>query len=260
MKDNENNTFTSNEIIKINSINFNNEIKQTVSARDLWERLEVKERFNDWIKRQLEDFIENIDYLTFAKKSAGINADYKGFTENSVKPQGGRPAIEYFLTVETAKHLCMLSKTEIGKRIRDYFVECERVAKEQPKANSVLDLFALSVKALRELEAKNKFLEEEQHNQHLDMLKIKNCVNRLLETNDKYMTVIAYANLNKVDAKDYKAMIMGKKAAKLCRERNLLMGSVIDQRYGNIKTYPIEILREIFCKEGLMESNSQTYY
>ena len=54
-------------------------LTQAVNARELHTFLEVQTRFNDWIAARITDyaFVENQDYVRF--------------TENSVKPQGGRP-------------------------------------------------------------------------------------------------------------------------------------------------------------------------
>jgi len=69
------------------------EKQKTVNARDLWEFLEAKTRFNDWI-------IARIDEYEFQE-----DRDYTCFTENSVKPQGGRPSKEYHISIHMANEL-----------------------------------------------------------------------------------------------------------------------------------------------------------
>lgn len=96
------------ELIKVNY----DSDRPTVLGRDLHEFLEVKERYNDWFKRMCE--------YGFAE-----NADFIGFTENTVKPQGGRPGQDHQLTIEMAKELCMLQRTEKGKQARQYFIQLE---------------------------------------------------------------------------------------------------------------------------------------
>lgn len=63
------------------------------------------------------------------------------------------------------------------------------------------------------------------------------------------LTVIAYANMKGIRADDYNSSVVGRKATKLCKERNVLIGKVVDSRYGLINTYPEEILDEIFLSE-----------
>ena len=91
----------------------------TVNARELHEFLGNKTRFNDWIKNRIHEyeFKENIDFV--------------GFTENLVKPQnqenkGGRPTKEYFITLDMAKELAMVERTEKGREARRYFIDCEQ--------------------------------------------------------------------------------------------------------------------------------------
>ena len=59
-------------------------------------------------------FEENIDYIVSAKNDINPN------------PLGGRPSKEYFLTIEMAKEISMLQRSEKGKEARKYFIECER--------------------------------------------------------------------------------------------------------------------------------------
>ena len=47
-----------------------------------------------------------------------------------MNPTNGVPLIEYALTVDIAKELSMLSKTEKGKEARKYFIKCEKKLKE----------------------------------------------------------------------------------------------------------------------------------
>ena len=97
--------------------------KKAVSARELHAFLECETRFNDWIKYRIQqyDFIENVDYVTI-----------EGFTEISVKPQGGRPSVEYALTVNMAKELSMVEGNAKGKQARRYFIACENEAQKIP--------------------------------------------------------------------------------------------------------------------------------
>jgi phage anti-repressor protein len=69
---------------------------QVVNARELHKFLEVETRFNGWISARINeyDFIENQDFISF--------------TENSAKPQGGRPVKEYHLSLDMAKELSMV--------------------------------------------------------------------------------------------------------------------------------------------------------
>jgi anti-repressor protein len=102
-----------------------------VNARDLWQFLESKQEFANWIRARIEqcDLVEGQDYLF----------------ENSVKEvpsQGGLQRVhikERFLSVESAKHLCMIERNDKGKQIRKWFIERE-IELRSLKAPGVISL------------------------------------------------------------------------------------------------------------------------
>ena len=87
--------------------------QQLLSARDLHKGLGLKRQFTDWVKQNFKDFEENTDFV---------------FTPQSVNmPNGGTKQIkDYFLTIDMAKQLCLMSRTEKGKEYRKYLIEVER--------------------------------------------------------------------------------------------------------------------------------------
>lgn len=102
-----------NDLIKINTEGG----KNTVNARDLHAFLESGQQFADWIKNRIDqyDFAQDIDFTIF---------------HNSMKNPGGRPVIEYHISIGMAKELSMVERNEKGKQARQYFIECERRAKD----------------------------------------------------------------------------------------------------------------------------------
>lgn len=100
------------QLINVTSAVINGYEQPAVNARELWEKLESKQQFADWIKKRLADFEEGIDFTVHKI----MNGENKGrFASN-----------EYILTLDTAKHLAMLERNENGKKIRQYFIEIER--------------------------------------------------------------------------------------------------------------------------------------
>ena len=95
----------------------NDRQEQLVDARELHIALNNKRQFTDWMKQRIEQygFIENVDFTTFS--------------QNCEKPQGGRPTIEYALTLDTAKEIAMVENSEQGRKIRRYFIEVEKKAR-----------------------------------------------------------------------------------------------------------------------------------
>lgn len=112
-----------NELIKIEDKEIDNRAVQTVSARELHKFLESKRQFSDWIKAKLERLrlVENKDFIIISQNCETI--DKNGNKKVSV-------ANEYFINLDTAKHIAMMENTDRGFEVRDYFIECEKQLKE----------------------------------------------------------------------------------------------------------------------------------
>ena len=102
-----------NELIKINSNN-------TVSGRELHKFLEIGTRFDKWFIRMCEyGFNENDDFIRVAQKCPTLG--------------GTQTIIDYAITLDMAKEISMLQRTEKGKQARQYFINCEKKLKEVVK-------------------------------------------------------------------------------------------------------------------------------
>lgn len=98
--------------------------KQLVSARDLHKGLGVTTRFSLWAKRNFKNFKEGKDF-------EGVVTDTP---YNSKYPNGKHQKLkDYMLTIEMAKHVAMMSGTNKGYEVRNYFIEVEK-AWNDPKA------------------------------------------------------------------------------------------------------------------------------
>lgn len=120
---------------------------QAVTGRDLHGFLEVRDNYTDWMKRMIAyGFTSEID-----------------FSEISDKPSGaGRPRVDHIITLDMAKEISMIQRTDKGKQARQYFIECERQAKNPTAELSRLDLLQMAVDSEKQriaLESRNKELE-----------------------------------------------------------------------------------------------------
>nr|DAZ48787.1 MAG TPA: KilAC domain protein [Caudoviricetes sp.] len=100
------------EIIKIN---YESE-QPTVSARELHEGLEIKTAFKDWFPRMTAyGFEENQDFILVAQKRATNNPKNPITTCN-----------DYQISIDMAKQICMIQRTDKGKQYRHYFIDLEK--------------------------------------------------------------------------------------------------------------------------------------
>lgn len=94
-----------NEII---TVNFDT---QTVSARDLHKIVGSTERFANWFERQLQfGFVENEDFTGCKKFNTLANQELQ----------------DYEMTVDMAKHICMVQRNEKAKEVRQYLIDLEK--------------------------------------------------------------------------------------------------------------------------------------
>lgn len=110
-----------NELITITKTTINEEEVNAVNARELWQKLESKQRFADWIKDRLEGFTEGQDFTV----------------HKIMKGKDGRfQPIDYIISLDVAKHIAMLERNEQGRLVRQYFIEVEKNARKFSEAVS----------------------------------------------------------------------------------------------------------------------------
>jgi anti-repressor protein len=152
-----------------------------VDARGIWQFLESKEQFSDWIKRQIDyGFVEGEDFHIYMK-TIGIRKN--GQTD-------------YDLTPEMAEHLCLMSKTEKGMAARKYYIECRKlVSAQQPKQLTTLEVLELATAEIQKLREEKLLLEAENEKQSEQ-------IGRLMFVNKTYSTTEIAKELNLPSAQE----------------------------------------------------------
>lgn len=103
-----------NDIIKVN---YDCPDRPTVSGRELHEALGIKTAYKDWFPRMCEyGFTEGKDFnlLKFER------------VQNEGEREVTREITDHTISLDMAKELCMIQRSEIGKRFREYFIEIEK--------------------------------------------------------------------------------------------------------------------------------------
>lgn len=133
-----------NELIKINT---NENGQKLVSAKELYLGLGMDtKKWSRWRETNIVNndyFIENVDWTTFPLM---VN---------------GNETVDFAISLEFAKHLAMMSRTEKSHEYRNYFIECEKQLVEiQDKAQLLLAIYnggqdgIVASKKLTEIEVK----------------------------------------------------------------------------------------------------------
>ncbi|HHB2093621.1 TPA: antA/AntB antirepressor family protein [Bacillus cereus] len=115
-----------------------------VNARELHEQMLVGKVFAAWIQDRIEKygFIEREDFFPVSEKT------------------NGRPKVEYWLTLDTAKEVAMVQNNEAGRAIRKYFIEVEKRFRQQ-QAKSPAELIYMLAQQNMESERRMSQLQQQ---------------------------------------------------------------------------------------------------
>ena len=81
--------------------------RPVVSARELHEALGIHTIFRQWFPRMCEyGFMEGLDYTKIHQKKEGSRT--------------GQIEVDYEISMDMAKHICMMQRTREGMEYRDY--------------------------------------------------------------------------------------------------------------------------------------------
>lgn len=171
------------ELIKITE----NDGVQTVSGRELHRTLGIETDYPHWFPRMCEyGFVEGEDFLTKMSESTG-----------------GRPATDHIIKLDMAKEICMIQRTEIGRKIRQYFIQAEK------KLRNLQGIDSYTIED--PIERANRWIEEQRaHQEEIKALESKVTIKdqQIAELQPKasyYDVVLSSPNLLPISviAKDY---------------------------------------------------------
>lgn len=131
-----------NKLIKIDT---NEKGQQLVSAKELYLGLGLnKAAWSRWYKANIihNDFFRpGIDYI-------GVQHDVEG-----------NETMDFAISLEFAKHIAMMARTEKSHQYRNYFIECENSLKGQVKELSAKEMLKLQFAYTEELDSRVANLE-----------------------------------------------------------------------------------------------------
>lgn len=84
--------------------------KPALILRDLWRDLELSEQYSKWFQRQLTEFAQDVDFVR---------------VEVYLNPTNNLPIDDIAVTLETAKHIALMSRTAKGRAYRQRLIEFE---------------------------------------------------------------------------------------------------------------------------------------
>lgn len=214
------------ELIKIT---INKEGKQLVSARELHKGLEITDRFSRWFDRMLQyGFDENVDFAS-VKSSTVVN--------NGAKKE----LKDYVITLDMAKEISMIQRNELGKKFRQYFIECEKKLREVTKPQLPQDYLS-ALKALVESE-------EEKQRLSIEKAKIEEEKNRLIHQGKLYTTTEIAKELGFKSAKAFNEFLKEKKIQYKVNNTWVLAARFSELGYTEIKQTELDTGKIIYNRK-----------
>ena len=197
----------------------------TVTQMTSLEVAEITGKRHADIMRDIRDEIEKLESQGFSTERIFALSEYQDKT--------GRTLPMYVLTREGVLQLAARYDAVVRFKL------IEKVSQPAKVLSPVQQLLA-QAQILVEMDSRVGAVEQ-------GVRRLEHNCRRTITSNQ--LTVIAYANMKGIKPNEYNSSVVGRKATKLCKERNVLIGKVVDSRYGLINTYPEEILDEIFLSE-----------
>ena len=122
----------------------------------------------------------------------------------------------------------------------------QELEKAQPQMTQLEILVEASQNLLR-IENQQKEIINQQAKQASEIAELKERQNRM-DGDTQYMTVLAFLRSIKEDAPKSTANALGRKCSGYCKKRGHPIGSVPDERWGSVNSYPLFVLEGYWSK------------
>lgn len=226
-----------NELIKITE----KEGQQLVSARELHEFLGIGTQFTKWFERMCEyGFEDNQDYTAISQKRLTVQGNTTSYTD-------------YVITIDMAKEISMIQRSEKGKQARQYFINCEKKLKEinQPKLPTTYKEALLQLVAAEE-EKERLQLESKQKDQIIGELKPKADYTDVILKSNSLVTITQIAKDYGMSGQEMNSLLHELKVQYKLSDQWLLYSKYHDKGYAHSETIPIK------HKSGRLEPKMNT--
>lgn len=206
-----------------------------VSARELHRSLEVKTRFSQWVEQNFKMFKENEDFSSVV-------------TTTQQNQYGGTKKLQdYAVTIRMAEHLAMMSKTNKGHEVREYFIQVEKDFNSPEKIMARALLMADKKIKLLENENENLLIELEEATKNADYLDL------ILQTKDG-LTITQIAQDYGMSARKMNQLLKQERIQRIVNGQWVLYAKYIGKGYISSRTF------DYVGKDGKPHSNMTTVW
>ena len=219
-----------NELIRIDFKDDN----AVVSARELHRSLEVKTRFSQWVDQNFKMFKEGEDFTSVVGTTLVNNGAV-------------RKLQDYAVTIRMAEHLAMMSKTNKGHEVREYFIQVEKDFNSPEKIMARALLMADKKIKLLENENENLLIELEEATKNADYLDL------ILQTKDS-LTITQIAQDYGMSARKMNQLLKQERIQRIVNGQWVLYAKYLGKGYVSSRTF------DYVGKDGKTHSNVSTVW
>jgi prophage antirepressor len=215
-------------------------IQQGITTKKTITSLELVEQINLFRKEEGKDVeLQHKTMLAIIRDEFEEEIGQQKILPTSYKDQWNREQPMFELTIAQGKQV-LLRESKFVRRHVVAWLERFEEANKPMTAGEILMAQAQGMIALekaQQLQAQQIALQ----NERLTKIEAK-----ITTKNEDYFTISGYSNIIGKKVPLQTAIALGRKAAKICVQRDIPMGNEYDAKYGFVKSYPTEVLREVF--------------
>lgn len=209
--------------------------KKTVSS------LELVDQINIFRKEEgKETELRHDTMLSIIRDEFEEEISLQKILESKYKNERGREYPMFELTISQGKQVLMRESKYVRRRVVEWLEYIENIIKPMTPGELLMTQAQgmIALEKVQQAQAEQIALQ----NERLSKIEAK-----ITTKNEDYFTISGYSNIIGRRVPLQQAISMGKKAAKICVQRDIPMGNEYDAKYGFVKSYPTEVLKEVFA-------------
>lgn len=214
---------------------------QGITPKKTITSLELVEQINLFRKEEGKDVeLQHKTMLAIIRDEFEEEIGQQKILPTSYKDQWNREQPMFELTITQGKQVLLRESKFVRRHVVAWLKSLEQTIKPMT-AGEILMAQAQGMIALekaQQLQAQQIALQNER------LIKIEA---KITTKNEDYFTISGYSNIIGKKVPLQTAIALGRKAAKICVQRDIPMGNEYDAKYGFVKSYPTEVLKEVFA-------------
>jgi len=213
---------------------------QGITPKKTITSLELVEQINLFRKEEGKDTsLRHDTMLSIIRDEFEEEISLQKILESKYKNERGREYPMFELTITQGKQVLLRESKFVRKRVVEWLERFE----EANKPMTAGEILMAQAQGMIALEKAQQAQAEQIALQNERLTKIEA---KITTKNEDYFTISGYSNIIGKRVPLQLAISLGRKAAKICVQRSIPMGNEYDAKYGFVKSYPTEILREVF--------------